>query len=82
VLYSFQMKDEGLSNANNIDSKDATQLLYSHQATSFESEGIKSLAQGDTPGSMWGSNSQPYICDTYVVRSELTLLSVLNKFVF
>ena len=28
---------------------DTTSHLYSHRATSFEHEGVKSLAQGDTP---------------------------------
>ena len=49
VSYSFQMIGEGLLSASTIDRKDTTPLLYSHRATGFEHEGVKSLAQGDTP---------------------------------
>jgi hypothetical protein len=48
--YSFQIIFEGFQSGSTIDSKDTTPLLYSHRATSFEHEGFKSLAQGDTPG--------------------------------
>ena len=51
-MYSFRMNSEGLQNANTIDSKDTTPRIYSHSATGFEHEGVKSLAQGDIPGSM------------------------------
>ena len=42
------MISEGLLSASTIDSKNTTPHLYSHWATSFEHEGVKSLAQGDT----------------------------------
>jgi hypothetical protein len=60
VPYSFQMIGEGISSSTTIDSKDTTPHLYSHRATGFEHEGVKSLAQGDTPAAVsWVRTPDP-----------------------
>jgi hypothetical protein len=44
---------------------DTNPHLYRHRATGFEHEGVKSLAQGDTPATMrWVRTPDPGVVDS------------------
>jgi hypothetical protein len=69
------MIGEGILSASTIDSKDTTPLLYSHRATGFEHEGVKSLAQGDTPGTGSGVRTPNPGVLSWTLLSQHTLKS-------
>ena len=65
------MIGRGLLRVSTIDSKDTTPHLYSHRATGFEYEGVKSLAQVDRSGTMSGVQTLNLgSCDVYTLHGE------------
>jgi hypothetical protein len=69
------MIGEGLYIAKTIDSKETIQRLYSHRATGFEYESVKSLDKDDTPGSMSGLRSSTSKYNSCVFHHIHTILS-------
>ena len=54
-----------------MDSKETTPHLYTHRATGFECEGVKSVAQGDISGTMSGAQT----VNLGVVRCTLSMVT-------